>query len=98
MENKILYIGKKYSNFEKKFIVSYIHKKLDNLLKEYLEVNGLNEQKIIKLEDGIFAKCDNSIIVGIVPIDSDSIYSNIFGSFEIKDFTNNLTHFIHELL
>ena len=36
-------------------------------------------------------------IIGIIPINSDSIYS-INETFKIKDFTNKTTHFIHETL
>jgi hypothetical protein len=36
-------------------------------------------------------------IIGIMPINSDSIYS-INETFKIEDFTNKTTHFIHETL
>ena len=36
-------------------------------------------------------------IIGIIPINSDSIYS-INETFKIEDFTNKTTHFIHETL
>ncbi len=60
--------------------------------------------KIIKnfnCEEGIFILIRNNEniekIIGIIPINSDSIYS-INETFKIEDFTNKNMHFIHETL
>lgn len=55
----------------------------------------------INYEEGKFILIKNNEnikkIIGIVPINSDSIYS-INEMFKIEDFTNKPTHFIHEKL
>ena len=53
------------------------------------------------IEEGIYILIKNNEniekIIGIMPINSDSIYS-INETFKIEDFTNKTTHFIHETL
>jgi len=63
-----------------------------------------NHFKIIEnfnCEEGNFILIKNNEnikkIIGIIPINSDSIYS-INETFKIEDFTNKTTHFIHETL
>ena len=52
-------------------------------------------------EEGIYILIKNNEnikkIIGIIPINSDSIYS-INETFKIEDFTNKTSHFIHETL
>jgi hypothetical protein len=95
MENKRLYIRKKYFNFEKKFIVCYIHKKLNNQLNEYLKLKNLKEQKRIQLDEGLFSKCENNVFIGVIPKFSDSIYKVGIESdaFEIKDLSKDLLYY-----
>ena len=55
----------------------------------------------VNVEEGNFILIKNNEniekIIGIMPINSDSIYS-INETFKIEDFTNKTTHFIHETL
>jgi hypothetical protein len=75
--------------------ITYIHMLLGDKLSEYLKLKHLKEQKRIQLEEGFFAKCDNSVLVGIVPKYSDSIYKVgiELDAFEIKDLTKDPSYF-----
>lgn len=67
------------------------------LSSEYREFEIIKECKI---EEGHFLRIKNigeEKIIGIVPINSESIYT-IDEMFEIKDFTNRASHFVHNIL
>jgi len=88
----------KYSYFEIKIKRYYIHKFLNNHLNDYIKKNNLKVNSKHNFEEGVFIELDNLKIIGIIPINSDSIYSNISQSYEIKDFTFVSEHFIHNFL
>jgi len=81
--------------------------KLNNLLKDELDKELIAKYPYFKIienfncEEGNFILIENNEnrkkIIGIIPINSDSIYS-INETFKIKDFTDETTHFIHETL
>ena len=81
--------------------------KLNNLLKDELDKELIAKYPYFKIienfncEEGNFILIENNEnrkkIIGIIPINSDSIYS-INETFKIEDFTNKTTHFIHETL
>ena len=85
-------------------------KKINNLhtyLKDELDKELITKYPYFKIienfnsEEGIYILIKNNEnikkIIGIIPINSDSIYS-INETFKIEDFTNKTTHFIHETL
>ena len=84
--------------------------KINNLhtyLKDELDKELITKYPYFKIienfnsEEGIYILIKNNEniekIIGIIPINSDSIYS-INETFKIEDFTNKTTHFIHETL
>ena len=84
--------------------------KINNLhtyLKDELDKELITKYPYFKIienfniEEGNFILIKNNEnikkIIGIIPINSDSIYS-INETFKIEDFTNKTTHFIHETL
>ena len=84
--------------------------KINNLhtyLKDELDKELITKYPYFKIienfnsEEGIYILIKNNEnikkIIGIIPINSDSIYS-INETFKIKDFTDEPTHFIHETL
>jgi len=85
-------------NFESIIKINYIHKVLHNLLDDYIKYNKLVIISKHYFEEGIFVELNNLKIIGIIPTNSVSIYSSISQSFEIKDFTYNKKHFIHDIL
>lgn len=88
----------KYSFFEIKMKKNYIHNYLNNQLDEYIKNNNLKVKSKHNFEEGIFIELNNMKVIGIVPTNSDSIYSSISQPFEIKDFTFEKEHFIHKIL
>ena len=85
-------------DFDSKIRTNYIHKIILNILDEYVKSNNLMILSKHYFEEGVFVELFNFTIIGIIPTNSDSIYSNISQSFEIKDFTSNKKHFIHDIL
>ena len=86
------------------------NQKINNLhtyLKDELDKELITKYPHFKIienfncEEGNFILIKNNEnikkIIGIIPINSDSIYS-INETFKIEDFTNKTTHFIHETL
>ena len=84
--------------------------KINNLhtyLKDELDKELITKYPYFKIienfnsEEGIYILIKNNEnikkIIGIIPINSDSIYS-INETFKIEDFTNKTSHFIHETL
>ena len=89
----------KYSRFEIEFRINYIHKLLFNRLDNYITYNlNLRINSLHKFEEGIFAELNNLNVIGIIPINSNSIYSSISQPFQIKDFTFEKEHVIHKIL
>ena len=83
--------------------INNLHKYLKDELDKEL-ITKYPHFKIIEnfnCEEGNFILIKNNEnikkIIGIIPINSDSIYS-INETFKIEDFTNKTTHFIHETL
>jgi hypothetical protein len=82
--------------------VCTLHKRLCERLYTYVATNYpkfTNKRKCC-FEDGCFALIvnkngnDDEKIIGIVPVNTSSIYS-LNETFELAEFTENLTHFIH---
>ena len=97
--NKII----KVNNLHKITKVNNLHAYLKNELDNEL-INRYPHFKIISnfySEEGCYILIENNEnikkIIGIIPVNSDSIYSNN-ETFKIKDFTNETTHIIHEIL
>jgi len=91
---------------ESKFVCT-LHKRLCKRLDTYVAINYpkfTNKRKCC-FEDGCFAlivnknKNGNDVekIIGIVPVNTSSIYS-LNETFELAEFTENLTHFIHNII
>ena len=91
----------KYFDFETKLKNNYIHRllynRLDNYIKYCLKQN-LKINSFYNFEEGVFVELNNMNVIGIVPTNSDSIYSSISQPFEIKDFTFKKEHFINKML
>jgi hypothetical protein len=89
----------KYSYFEIKIKKNYIHRLLYNRLNDYIEIfHNIKVKSWHNFEEGVFAELNNMNVIGIVPTNSDSIYSSISQPFQIKDFTFEKEHFIHKIL
>lgn len=89
----------KYSDFESKFKVNYIHKSLYNRLENYIEVFcNVKVKSWNYFEEGLFAELNDFRIIGIVPMYSDSIYSCISQLCLIKDFTFEKNHLIRDTI
>jgi hypothetical protein len=89
----------KHSDFESKFKTNYIHKFLKNRLNDYIEIfHNTKVESWHNFEEGLFAELNNFKLIGIVPVNSDSIYFSISQPFQIRDFTFEKEHFIHKIL
>ena len=83
--------------------INNLHKYLKDELDKELIVKYPHFKIIenVNVEEGNFILIKNNEniekIIGIMPINSDSIYS-INETFKIEDFTNKTTHFIHKTL
>lgn len=85
-------------DFESKIRTNYIHKLLNNLLDEYVKSNNLMILSKHSFEEGVFIQLNNMKVFGIIPANSESIYTSVSQPFQIKDFTFETNHFIHEIL
>jgi len=89
----------KHFDLDTKIKKNYIHRLLYNQLDNYIEIfHNIKVKSWHNFEEGVFAELNNFKVIGIVPTNSDSIYSSISQSFEIKDFTFEKEHFIHKIL
>jgi len=84
-------------NLLNKSIHEYIKLKLVYHIKINYKKYLIEKEEL--LEEGIFVLLSNNInkkIIGIVPTKTDSIYGNNFDEiYIIKDFTDDIKHFIH---